>query len=131
MPLVGCGLVRPLRTGGGEFSTRLLTALRALPTPHVLYMQERSSKPSRVSRVVASRAVASLAVGSRAVGSSALGSSAVGSRARESNGTCCKAWRVLRMQEDSWLTGESEASSGALLCALALLDAGHFDGVRP
>ena len=35
------------------------------------------------------------------------------------------------MQEDSWLTGESEASSGALLCALALLDAGHFDGVRP
>jgi hypothetical protein len=34
--------VSPLRTGEGEFSTRLLTALRALPTPHVLYMQEAS-----------------------------------------------------------------------------------------
>ena len=61
----------PLRTGEGEFSTRLLTALRALPTPHVLYMQE-----------------------------------------------------------DSWLSGESEESSAALLCALQLLDDGHFDGVR-
>ena len=55
----------------------------------------------------------------------------MGSRAMEKHGTCCKAWHVLRIQEDSWLTGESEASSGALLCALALLDAGHFDGVRP
>ena len=59
-----------------------------------------------------------------------MGSRAVGSRAMEKHGTCCKAWHVLRIQEDSWLTGESEASSGALLCALALLDAGHFDGVR-
>ena len=42
VPLVGCGLVSPLRTGEGEFSTRLLTALRALPTPHVLYMQAGS-----------------------------------------------------------------------------------------
>jgi hypothetical protein len=29
------------------------------------------------------------------------------------------------MQEDSWLTGESEASSAALLCALGLLEAGQ------
>jgi len=71
VPLAGCGLVSSLRTGEGEFSTRLLAALRALPTPHVLYMQE-----------------------------------------------------------DSWLTGETEASSAALLCALGLLEAGHFDGVR-
>ena len=59
-----------------------------------------------------------------------MGSRTVGSRTVESmaraarHGACC-------VQEDSWLTGESEASSGALLCALALLDAGHFDGVRP
>ena len=37
---------------------------------------------------------------------------------------------VLYLQEDSWLTGESEEASAALLCALALLEAGHFDGVR-
>ena len=37
---------------------------------------------------------------------------------------------MLYTQEDSWLTGESEASSAALLCAVALLEAGHFDGVR-
>ena len=36
----------PLRTGEGEFSTRLLTALRALPTPHVLYMQAAHPNPN-------------------------------------------------------------------------------------